>query len=183
MCQNSRQMESQKCVSTWPLNRFSHRKIAHAVCLSSSFLFLLFIRIPRSLRFSCSPLWNPFLLSLKGDSKDAKREMDHPPAHIPPSHLSPRLKASPFQRKRLYTKNHPPFCVFLTNGSCLSLCFSHSHPYTLRALAASKSTAKYHTGPPPTHPLPTRVSSGLCGINELIHTVLSGSIALQPGPM
>lgn len=127
MCQNSRQMESQKCVSTWPLNRFSHRKIAHAVCLLSSFLFLLFIRIPRSLRFSCSPLWNPFLLSLKGDSKDAEREMDHPPAHILPSHLSPRLKASPFQRKRLYTKKGG-------KKSSTLLCFSYKRQLSLTLL-------------------------------------------------
>ena len=78
---------------------------------------------------------------------------------------------------------------FSQNGSCLSHCFPHSHPYTLRAVAVSKSTAKYHMGqtptppPPPSTILPSHppcppgcLSSGLCGINELIHTALSGSI-------
>lgn len=110
-----------------------------------------------------------FFLRFKG----CKKRDDPSPSlspHITP--LPPGLKASLFQRKRLHTKgkrgrkkNHPAFCVFLSNGSCLSHCLPHSHPYTLRAVAMSKSTAKYHMGPPPlssppnpTHPLPTRVS-------------------------
>ena len=122
-------------------------------CFSSSFLFLSSIQ------------------------RMQKREMiPHLPSPLT-SHLSLRgLKASLFPQKETSykreereggEKNHPAFCAFLSNGSCLSHCRPLSHPYTLRAVAAvSKSTAKipHGTSPPlssppnPTQPLPTRVS-------------------------
>lgn len=119
----------------------------------------------------------------------------------PPPHTSlSKAKSLLFPEKqtsynrREKEKNHPAFCVFLTNGSCLSHCLPHSHPHTLRAVALSKSTTKYHEGQPniPHYPSlhfiphtpcpPGCVSSGLCGINELIHTVLRSSIPLVPSP-
>ncbi len=162
---------------TW----FSGRNFAHVVHLMSSFLSLSFIWFPRPPHALPSEI--PFSAPKRETQRMQKeRWIPHLPSlpsfspYIPSfTPLSPRLKASRFQGKRPHTKgergekkNHPAFCVFLTNGSCLSHCLPHSHSYTLRAVAISKSTAKYHMGPPhlpryspllPTpHPLPTRVS-------------------------
>lgn len=147
----------------------------------------------------------------KGDPKYARKKnpsSSRPsffPLYIPLSHLSSLsfslslgLKGLCFQRKRLHSMGERGrkkkkkiiqlFCVFLPNGSCLSHCFPHSHPYTPRAVAVSKSTAEHHMGQPHTPPPPSTVlpshtpcppgclSSGLFGINELIHTAPSGSI-------
>ena len=162
-----------------------------------------------------SPLWNPISsLPPKGRSKGRKKEKWIP--HLPALLFSPftsffhtsllSLSLSLSWAKRLVFPEKETsfnggtrekkeekkiiqlFCVFLPNGSCLSHCFPHSHHYTPRAVAVSKSTAEYHMGqphspPPPSTVLPSHtpcppgcLSSGLFGINELIHTALSGSI-------
>lgn len=145
----------------------------------------------------------------KGDPKYARKKngsLIFPPFLFPPLHPSftplfslflslsraKRLvfpeKETSFNGRKKKKKIIQLFCVFLPNGSCLSHCFPHSHPYTPRAVAVSKSTAEHHMGQPHTPPPPSTVlpshtpcppgclSSGLFGINELIHTAPSGSI-------
>lgn len=98
----------------------------------------------------------------KGRFKGCKKERwispPHTPTHtpIPPSHLSPRLKASSFQRKRLYTKREGekkrkfihPFVFFLQTAAVSHIA---SPIHTLRAVAASKIYLKMPHGTSPTH--------------------------------
>lgn len=182
-------MESQRCRSTWLPIWFSRRKL-YPCCF--------FVRASFSFVYQDSttcmyPMLSPLKkksLSFLCEGRCKKRFYTHPSSTT----LS-GAKSLVFPWKRPYTKrgerrrggkkkSSTLFVVFLTNGSCLSLCLSHSHPRTLRAVAASQPTAEYRTGPPPLSPCPPGcLRSGLRGTNEHIHTALSGSIALLPGPM
>lgn len=139
---------------------------------------------------------NPLLLSRMRDLKDAKRDGS---STFPPFFLSTSLlhtflseaKSLPFPETEISykrgergkkKKNSASFLCFSYKWQLSLTLPLHSHPYTLRAFAVSKSTAKYHMGPPnlPHFPLllpiphilcpPGCLSNGLCGINELIHT-------------
>lgn len=209
MCPSGRQMERWGWFSTWPQLGFTQKPYSRP-----RFMLFPIIWIPRFALFcTLSPL-KPYVFSppQREIQSTQERKMDPSssrpsffPLYIPLSHLSSLsfslslgLKGLCFQRKRLHSMGERGrkkkkkiiqlFCVFLPNGSCLSHCFPHSHPYTPRAVAVSKSTAEHHMGLPHTPPPPSTVlpshtpcppgclSSGLFGINELIHTAMSGSI-------
>lgn len=78
------------------------------------------------------------------------------------SPLVPKKEAL-YKKGRGEKKSHPPFCIFLTNGSCLSHCFSHSRPQRCCSIQNLPRNATWDL--PHTQ----------CGINELIHTALSSS--------
>lgn len=180
-------MESQRCRSTWLPIWFSGGKL-HPCCffVRASFSFV-YQDSTTCMYPMLSPLKDPFLFFVRVDAKRGS-------TRIPPPQLSPGLKASSSHERDVIQKGErgggggkkssTHSVVFLTNGSCLSLCLSHSHPRTLRSVAASQPTAEYRAGPPPLSPCPPGcLRSGLRGTNEHIHTALSGSIALLPGPM
>lgn len=108
---------------------------------------------------------------------------------------SPRLKASCFQRKRFYTKGKRAkkiihLFVFFLRTAAVSHAASPIHTLTPSEPLPYPNLLQNNTPlPPPHYPPPHTpcppgcLSSGLCGINELIHTVLSSSIPLLHGPM